>query len=560
MKDFSARESARKGLSAVGIPMFKKRLVLWCGAALLSGAVTSIVSAGAPVSGQVRDTQKALPITTLTWALQGPVGSLDYATSPATYTTGIVMSLVTQPLEAVTGSNQFEPILATSVTAPNPTTLRYTIRKGVKFSDGTPLTAQDVVWSIEHAATPPLASSTEMPEISGVSAAGPYSVVVKLKQPNPLARAEIDMLVLVQEKKFALAHLKVIGTPQGIPIGSGPYVVTSDTDQTVTLGLNKDYWGRAPKVQQIDFPFISEDTTRLLAVRSGSVDVAQVTNLPDLSQWKSIPGASIYEAPAGFEDFLGFDTSQPPFNDVHVRRAIAYATDKAGMAKAGFDDHVMVIKSMVTASQLSDVAGSTAAATSFLNSLPSYGFNESAAKKQLAESKYPHGFAMTLDYINSVPWIEDAALLLQNDLKPLGIKVTLKPVTLNVWFGDYFEHKLTGMNIVNEFGFSVDDPSSLLTPLVTPASDLGSQNFSNWTPAPIEKAATIVNSDAASNARWANSKTILRGIADDVPYIPLFSEYFYLALKSGYAFTTPQGISVNDLTNGEWISMIKRTA
>ncbi|HTW98413.1 MAG TPA: ABC transporter substrate-binding protein, partial [Acidimicrobiales bacterium] len=308
------------------------------------------------VEGASASPRPAASGTTFTWALDDPQSSLDYAVDPEIQGTGVVMSLVTQPLEALSATNQYSPILATSVAEPNPTTIVYHLRSGVRFSNGAKLTAQDVAWSIEHAANPSLASATQMPAIATVSATGPLTVTVDLKVANPVARAEIAMTVFVQNAGFAQAHKSTLGTPSAVPIGTGPFEVSSDTASSITLVRNPDYWGSPSRFSSVVFPVITDDNARQLAIRSGSIDGGQIVNLKDLEQWASIPGVNVYKSPSNSMDIVGFDVTKPPFDDVHVRRAIAYAIQKQALADAALDDNVsMVSGSLVPDYEFSDV-------------------------------------------------------------------------------------------------------------------------------------------------------------------------------------------------------------
>jgi peptide/nickel transport system substrate-binding protein len=464
------------------------------------------------------------------------------------------MSLVTEPLERLSSTTTYKPCLAASVTQPNAKTIKYTIRPGVKFSDGSLLTAQDVVWSIEHYASPSASSASQMPAISSVAATGPLSVTVKLKSADPIARAELALTVYVMERKFAVAHAKDLGTASAVPVGTGPYVVKSDTSQGVTLVRNPRYWGQYPKVQKLTFPIITDQNAGKLALQSGTVDAATVTDLKNATQWKQISGASLYMVPTSSSDFIGFDVTKAPFNDVNVRKAIAYAIDKAGMASAGFGNNVSTLNGMVPAYEVSDVAGSIGAAQDFLKSLPQYSFDEAKAKAQMANSAHPNGFSTTVLYVETAPWMKLVGLVLQQELKPLGINVQLKPVTLNNWFTQFFTGKLKGMSIASHFNATVNDPDGLLTTLV--GKD-GSGNFSHWTTAQLESALLVLKSSQSSSVRWSAAKTVLSGIAAQVPYIPLFTQPSPIVLKQGFVFASKSGVDLYDLANGDWIYQVR---
>ncbi|QXE38695.1 hypothetical protein KQY30_35225 [Streptomyces sp. GMY02] len=253
------------------------------------------------------------------------------------------------------------------------------------------------------------------------------------------------------------------------------------------------------------FPIISDDNARRLALRAGSIDAGSVTDLKTLGSWRKVPGATAYTAPSSRSDFLGFDVTKAPFDDVHVRRAIAYATNKAGMAKAGFDNNVSTLDGMVPDYELSDIAGKENV-KKFLAGQPRYSFDVERAKAEMAQSAHPKGFSTTVLYIETTPWMRLAGQVLQQDLKPLGITVYLKAVTLNQWFTQFFRGKLQGMSIATHLNAQVNDPAGLLTYLV--GTD-GRYNFSHWSTDEVNRARSVILSAAPPSERWAAARTIL---------------------------------------------------
>src|SRR5579875_3017078 len=318
--------------------------------ALLAAACTS------SSAGSSAKTNGTVPAS-FTFALPAAPISLDI---PKDFDGNImqIMALVTEKLERISPTGQLSPDLATSVTQPNATTLVYHIRSGVKFSDGTPLTAADVAWSLQHVTDVKAGAETAGNVLSFASATvtGPLQVTVKLKYPDPTARENLAVISFVQEAKFGQAHLSDLGSPGAVPVGTGPYKVSSDTTQAVTLTRNPYYWGPKPPVNKLVFTFIPTDTTAQLAMRSGSIQGALVADLKTVSAWKAISGTTLYNLPSLYTNFLTLDTSAGPLSDVHVRKAIAYSLDRAGVMAAAFGQYATLMKGMATPGLLADVA------------------------------------------------------------------------------------------------------------------------------------------------------------------------------------------------------------
>jgi peptide/nickel transport system substrate-binding protein len=375
----------------------------------------------------------------------------------------------------------------------------------------------------------------------------------------PTARASIDITTLVEEAKFAQAHAKTLGNAGTAPIGTGPYRVAAQTSEKITLVRNPRYTRAKPAANKVVFSAVPDDTARQLALRSGSIDGGPVTDLKSGAQWKAIPGATVYASPSLAQDFVAMDVTRAPFDDVHVRRAVAYSVDRTGIEKAAFGTFATPMTGLVPAAELAGVAGSQHAGAAFLAGLPQYGVSEAKAKAELAKSRYPHGFSATVEYVKDYPWQELAALSIQQNMKPLGVRITPKAVTVNAWYAQFFQHKLTGLTLPFNFGASSPDPAPLLGKLVGSAN-IGPQkiNIANWTTPAVDRARAVVADAGSATARWQAARTILAAVADQVPYVPLFTEQQAYALRRGFTFGTSH-ITSFDLSNGDWIFLLKST-
>ena len=159
---------------------------------------------------------------------------------------------------------------------PTPTTLVYDIRPGVHFSDGTPLAAADVAWSLKHVTAPTSATASPLSGTPTVTVTGPHQVTVKFAAYEPSDRVELNGISYIQEASFAKAHAANLGSPGALPIGTGPYMYQSVTPQSITLVRNPHYWGAKPLVGKLVFPVIPEETSAQLAMRQGSLQAATV--------------------------------------------------------------------------------------------------------------------------------------------------------------------------------------------------------------------------------------------------------------------------------------------
>ncbi|PXY33528.1 hypothetical protein BAY59_10620 [Prauserella coralliicola] len=465
-----------------------------------------------------------------------------------------VMSLFTEPLERVASDGSISPNLATEVSQPDDTTIVYTLREGVRFSNGDPLTADDVVWSLQHVsdAQSGAQTSTIVESVESVRKTGPLEVTVKLSAPDPAIRTNLALVSYIQNAEFATANAEDLGTPAAVSIGTGPYQVTEYRTDSITLTRNPNYWGTEPVPDKVAVDIIPTANTAQLAMRSGEIQGALVDDAASMPQWEGVSNTTVYGEPQLRANYYCLDTTVAPFNDVHVRRAIAHAMDRKGLLEAAFGKYGSVLASVAPPETLAPVAPSADAVTKFLGELPSYDFNLDKARSELARSAYPDGFSVTVPYITGEPWSKLTVLNLRQNLRPLGVTINPKAMTRQEWVDGLFSHDTTPiwpMGLV----FPAPDPGQL-TRLVTKEAMTvpGGYNFAKWAPAHVREAAATLESSTEPDSRWRAAQTILSAMAKDVPYVPLFQPQHITVLGDGFGFSSPPGVL--EMASGAWIS------
>jgi len=227
------------------------------------------------------------------------------------------------------------PALATSVSYPSPTQTVIKVRQGVKFHDGTPLTAQDVAYSIGVRADPALIAKT-----SGRPIMSPTQfksiVVVDAETVQVNTTQEIDILYtpqpifIVPNNSFGQINF---ATEEN---GTGPFKVTGFTSgATVQLAANPNYWNGAPALSTLTFQLFQDIATEGANLRSGQVDALYDVSPLHLASVKGIPGKKLIQD-ATYADWWIIQFGKPPLNDVRVRRALYYCFDKKAMNAASF--------------------------------------------------------------------------------------------------------------------------------------------------------------------------------------------------------------------------------
>jgi peptide/nickel transport system substrate-binding protein len=497
-------------------------------------AIASAVCCAALVAGgaSARVDVRSADVQHLTWALGAPIRGLEY-THSADSGTATVVSLGCETLVKYDRIGRLRPALARAFSTPNLLTYVYRIRPNVKFWDGTTLTAADVVFSLQRAASQKAGSQIAAfyTAVKSIKAAGDR-VVIRMKQPDPYFRYAVAVTYILQ-KKYWQANLKDIGTPQKLTMCTGPHRFTKfQGDGTTELVAFDGYWGGRPKVRAITLRVIVNEATRLLAMRQGEIDGSFRISQDVIDQWKRLSNTRIQLAPELRTAYLSLDVAIEPWNDVHVRRAVAYSFDKAGLVRAVLRGYGDVAPTMPPPEQWGDVM-SQPQVRAFYRTLPKYSFSIAKARAELKQSDFPDGFKATLPYPDSEQTLGKAALQLSQALKRIGVELTVKEVPTDAWFATLYNHPSPlGPQIIS-WGVDYPDPADALHFIYdSKAAVKNNFNTANYKSAQMDR---FLAQQARSNkpgVRAAAIKRALRLAALDVPYIPIWYQDIAMALST----------------------------
>ncbi|MEU6663124.1 ABC transporter substrate-binding protein [Streptomyces sp. NPDC046821] len=317
--------------------------------ALVAGALALTGCAGSPQKTQGAG-QQGVKITELTPKASGPVDRITWAVSAepasfdwiynASFETGQIMANVCEGLLRLGPDMSLQPALAASYTNPTPTTWVYRLRKGVTFHDGTPLTADDVVFSLNRNLQPKLGSywSGAYENVSSVKATGPLEVTVTLKRPDSLFNSYLSSPAgIVDSKATVQAKGKKYGTPDGGVNCAGPFSLASwEKGQSITLARDDHYFDPAhrAKAKQVVFRFVDDPAAAVSGMLSGSIDGSWSLPPSSLGRLSSSGKGSVYygRSTQGFNAIVMNDGG--PLHDVRIRRALSMAIDRKGIIDA----------------------------------------------------------------------------------------------------------------------------------------------------------------------------------------------------------------------------------
>ena len=349
-----------------------------------------------------------------------------------------------------------KPWLATSYTkSKDGKTYTFKLRKGVKFSNGKPMTAADVKFSIDDARVQAKGWGYLDAAIKSIDAPDPSTVVFHLKFPWAPFVADIALFANgIIPKDFAGESRKAFYKH---PVGTGPFMWDKRVvGQSVTFKRNPFYWQKGkPYLDGVTWTFVSDENTRELQLRGGQIQVDEFPPFNSIDKLKKASGITMSLFPSTRTDYLEMNELYAPLKDVHVRRAISYAVDRAAIVK-------------------SVLFGYGTPANSFLPpQVPYYDKNAGGlqydiakAKAEMAKSKYPKGFKVQL-LVGAGAQVENTiGQILQSALKQIGIIVTFKTEDTSTEFNDVQANKY-------QLGFAywtmdIADPDELVTFAIDP--------------------------------------------------------------------------------------------
>ena len=332
------------------------------------------------------------------------------------------------------------PALATDWSTDDNLTWVFNLRKNVKFHDGTTLTADDIVFSINTARDAALSPglSTYWPDyIEGAEKTGDYQVTITLNTENVDFDTQLSNAsgLFVTSQAFWEEAGSEYGSSKGLIVGTGPYKVTEfDSSSHVTLERFADWWSDAEGPKKVRVDFIPEDSTRLLAFQDGSIDASLNVPVTNVDEWKQDGTISTYSDRSYYG--LTFDPTVAPFDDEHVRRAVAYALDKESIVSGILKGYATVATGIDAPEQLAGWAGSVKKAQKLVKDLGVLEFSIKKAKAELKKSSQPDGFSTTLTYPTGYAAVGQASLALAESLKKIGIELEVNEITLDQWLSE----------------------------------------------------------------------------------------------------------------------------
>lgn len=432
---------------------------------------------------------------------------------------------------------ELKPLLSSAWRKVDDLTLEFEIRSDVKFHDGSTLTAEDVVYSINFASNleNKVFNQVAVSWIAGAELVAPNKVRVKAKQVTPVALQYLAQIPIYPAKYYRRVGKEGMGTN---PVGTGPFTAQRGPNNTVIFTRFNDYFAESPKgkagVKRIVYKTIPDVNTQIAELMTGGLDWAYYIPDDQAERLKKAPSLKVVNAETLRVAYLTLDAAgksdaNSPLKNLKVRQAIAHGVNVEAIVKNLIGGSSRPIVSICYPKQF----GCTQDVTRYV-------YDPAKAKALLAEAGYKDGFSVDLLAYRSRP-IAEAII---GDLRSIGITANLQwlqyPAVVQKRRGN------AAPIIVDDWGsFSIDDVSAILPTFYNGGADDYTMD------AGLTAAINNGGSTTDKAAREAAYATALKRIADQAYTIPLFTMPVNYVFNSALDMPVP-GDEIPEFWRARW--------
>jgi peptide/nickel transport system substrate-binding protein len=439
------------------------------------------------------------------------------------------------------------PGLATSWKAIDDRTWEFKLRKGVKFTDGSELTAEDVAFSIDRVPNVPNSPgpfSAYTKAIVAKQIVDPYTIRFKYAAPYPLAPNDLSTIYIVSKKVATGASTEDFNTGKAA-IGSGRYKLVKYTSgDRIELVRNDSYWAEKSPWDKVTFKIIKNEAARVAALLSGDVDAIEQPPTADLARIKGDPKFTVTSKISHRVIYFNFDhleRSSPfisdkagkplaknPLLDIRVRRAISKAINRQAIVDRVMEGQAIPSGQLVSEKLFGYVPGLKADA-----------YDVEGAKKLMAAAGYPDGFKITIHgpagrYVNDEKIVQAVAQMLSR----IGITAKVETAPMAPYSARASKQEFS-LHLVG-WGASTGEASSPLRSLLATFNrdkGLGAVNWGRYSNVKvdylIEQALQQVNDDNRSAMLQNATKLAM----EDLGIMPIHFQFTIWATKKNVAYT-----------------------
>ncbi|MBE9605081.1 ABC transporter substrate-binding protein [Acetobacteraceae bacterium H6797] len=490
-------------------------------------------------------TAQAQPADTMRIAVEGGPTSIDphFASVITNYA---YARHFFQPLMEQDATQQLRPAIATSWRVVDPLTWEIKLNPDVRFQDGTPVTVEDVAFTLSRAGDVPNSPSslnTYTRPIKAVEQVDAHTLLIRTHEPTPLMANYLSMVMILAKHAAEGLSTSDFNSGKGM-VGTGPYRYVSWQPGGVAVMERYDgFQGPKPAFARVEFRPIANSGSRVAALRSGDVDLIEVVPTDEFERLRKETNFAVAESPSNRLIFLTLDSDREqspyvtgrdgkpipnPLRDPRVRRALSKAINRDALVQR-------VMQGQAVASNDLAPAGYFGTTPDLQKAEP---FDLEGARKLLAEAGFPNGFSVQVNGPNDrYPNDEKVVQAIAQMWTRLGLNATVETKPRGPWLSEAAQLKYS----VNLTGFSPNpEVLGMLESQIHSfdrARGMGSQNRGRFSNAELDALImrTRVTMDDAERARLSSEAT-RKAILEQQAIIPLYFQVNTWAMRKGLSY------------------------
>jgi peptide/nickel transport system substrate-binding protein len=428
--------------------------------------------------------------------------------------------------------------------SPDGLTYTFHLRPGLKYSDGSPISGADIAWNLEQFRDPKINAALAALAVGMESAKATNNTTVVVKLEHPIAAFLYNLAIF---PAFIVDKAKLEAEGPAFwkhPVGTGPFKLKEfATGSHISFEKNPYFFEKGkPYLQSMRWNFVPNSNTRVLALKSGESQIAD--GIP-FSQVESLQGESslaVQEVELPQEVLLVTNTKIPALNDLHVRRALSLAINREQLNSAVFRSVGTVPNSVIQNFEL-DASD---------QEVKPFEYDVEKAKEEMAKSKFAKGFSVSLQYPAGADYFKQMALLIQQELGEIGVKVKLSEMESATiaerWLNGEFEMTFPFVGTSSD----VPVPDEYATFFALPEAELDAFK-SYWTDPQIEGMVKKFISNTDESTRKAEWKAIQEAFNEQMPSLNVMDFPLVNGHQSDVCGTAANGLGVDQLQE-TWIA------
>ena len=458
----------------------------------------------------------------ITVVLPAEPDTLDPTTTRFSVTSAPISNNIFERLVDLTPDGKFVPGIASWKVSPDGKIVEFTLRKGVKFHSGDPLTTKDVEFSHNRALKSNPTHQVAMRNLDRFEIVDNYTCRFIFKKPSVLFIPTRSLTVV------SASYYNRVGEDQFVrnPVGTGPYKFAGwKLGEYIDVTANDNYWGAKPQVKEARFKFVKEDSTRVAMLKSGEADIIMSTPYAMVKDVESA-GYKTVRLPTHPPTSIRFHTTNPdvPWFKRDVRLAIAMAIDGDAIVKNLFQG----IPGRFARLAPGDLG--------YDPNLKQYPYDPKKAKELLAQAGYPNGFEMPLYYyVGRIAGQKETAEAVALYLNAIGVKAKIQgvegPQMLDMVRAAHGDPKAVNVGLATSPMANLPEPTEALA-----TTYYSKERMNTYTNPKFDTLVEIIQTTMDNKRRSELIRLGVKMIHEDVATVQLFTATDVYAMKSKIEF------------------------